>query len=274
MHRPDEAMRRLAAIAAVLSVVAISAAARASERLAVVLVVEGDSAMADGLTEIVIARLAEQRGNLIGLRELRGRMHSPTGGETVDDCLAAGRCLSELGEVSGAQRAVIGRMTRAKDGAWRLDLGLADTRAGTVTRRPPRDLPADTEGIVAGIRAAIDDLPPPEEPAKAAPAPAAAAPPPAVPAGTDLNLRSEPERSKPTGKHAIVGWTLAGLAGASFVTAAVLRYDAGLMPTGATRAETQADLEGKKTEARVATGLAIAGGVLAAVSVGVFVWRW
>ena len=196
---------------------------------------------------------------------------------------------------------------RTPDGAWLLNLGLANTQAGTVAWRAPRALPAETEGLFAGVRAAVDELLP-LAPRASAPAAGAddtdclglAAPPAPVPGSDDADLvglaappalaqGAAPPRalvtaasttpaepaSRPDGlNREIVGWGLVGLAAASFVTAAVLGHDAGALPTGATRADAQADLSRHEREAIAANVLWAAGGSLAVIGAGLLVWKW
>src|SRR3954464_15019254 len=99
-----------AALLALASLAAAAGPARAAERLAVVIIVEGEAATSDSLTEIAIAHLAESRSALVGLRELRGRLPAPADGRTFEACLAGGGCLAELGSAAGAQRALIGTL--------------------------------------------------------------------------------------------------------------------------------------------------------------------
>lgn len=258
-----------------LALLTSAGAARAGERLAVIFVVEGQPDVADSLTEIAIARLAEQRGDLVGTRELRGRLPAAPGGEPTEACLARGECLSALRETSGAQRAVIGRVTRAPQAAdgWLLDLGLADLGApegkAAVTWRPTRALPVETEQLYAGVRAAIDDLIPPQLPpvVVAAPAPAAVV-------TTPRPVDAPAVKDEPVRVGRVVALSLAGLAAASIATAIVMGNEASGTPVGATRGDMQADLGRREDLARGANILFAAGAALAVAAVGVFAWRW
>jgi hypothetical protein len=252
-----------------LALLASASAARASERLAVVFLVEGQPDVADSLTEIAIARLAEQRGDLVGTRELRGRIPAGPGGEPAEACLARGECLSALREASGAERAVIGRLTRTPEGPWRLELGLADLRPAegrpAVTWRAPESLPVETEQLYAGVRAAIDELIPPPLPPPA-PAPAVVA--------VQAPIAAPTAKEEPVRVSRVVAVSLAGLAAASIVTAIVLGNEANGTPEGSTRGEIQGDLQRRENLATGANVLFAAGGVLAVAAAGVFVWRW
>lgn len=68
-------MTRPAPLLAFLWVLGAAGLAEARERLAVLIVVDGDPVLADNLTEVVISKVAEGRDReLVGLRELRGRL--------------------------------------------------------------------------------------------------------------------------------------------------------------------------------------------------------
>jgi hypothetical protein len=269
---------RAATLLGGLALLASASAARASERLAVVFVVEGQPDMADSLTEIAIARLAEQRGDLVGTRELRPRLPATPSGETAEACVARGECLRALRDASGADRAIIGRLTRAPQAAdgWRLDLGLADLGApagegkAAVKWRPQSTLPVETEQLYAGVRAAIDELIPPRLPPPApAPAPTAAA---VVTAPVPANGPAPKAESVRTSHVVALG--LAGLAAASFATAIVLGTEASGTPVGATREDMQADLQRRENLATGTNVLLAAGAGLALAAAGVFIWRW
>jgi hypothetical protein len=263
-------MRNAAAALLALAALAAAGNARANERLAVVVLVDGEPATSDSLTEIAIAHLAETRGGLVGLRELRGRLPAAPDGRTLEACLAGGRCLAELGTAADAGRALVGTLTAAPDASWRLDLLLADTATGSVVKSTQRTLPRDPSPLADGLRAAIDELlPPPPPKVELAPPAPAPAPPSAV-----LVQPPGPPAVQPTSRATIAGLTLAGLAAASFVTAAVLGTIASSAPEGATRADAQADLRHRESEATVANGLFIASGALAVASAGVLIWAW
>jgi hypothetical protein len=258
------------AVTALLALVCLAAAgtARANDRLAVAILVEGEPATSDSLTEIAIAHLAETRGGLVGLRELRGRLPAAPDGRTLEACLAGGRCLAELGRAADAGRALVGTLAAAPDGSGRLELLLADTATAAVVKSTQRALPREPSALADGLRGAIDELLPPP------PAKVDLAPPPPAPPPVALVEAPRPPAVTPISRSTVAGLSLAGLAAASFVTAAVLGTMAGSAPEGATRADAQADLRHRETEAKVANGLWIAGGVLAAASTTVLIWRW
>src|SRR5204862_6445424 len=100
-------MRLIAATLSALALLAAGGVARAGEQLAVVILVEGEPATSDSLAEIAIAHLAESRGGLVGLRELRGRLPPAPDGRSLEACLGGGGCLADLGKAAGTQRALI-----------------------------------------------------------------------------------------------------------------------------------------------------------------------
>jgi hypothetical protein len=266
-----------------------SSRAEAADRLAVLILVEGDPSAADSLTEVVIAKLAETRGGLVGLRELRGRLARDGSGESIEACLAETACLAKLGREAGADRALIGMLSRAEaqsgaqSGAqsWALKLRLADLRTAATGASLERSLSSQTEPLIAGLTAAIDDLfrktmAPPARP----PQPAPAAPEPRPHDGpTSIGLASSsapgptpPPRATRTSTYVIVG--LAGLAVVSLGAAIVLGHSASTDAVGSTRGEAQKDLERRKDQAAVANGLFMASGALSAAAAGIVIWRW
>jgi hypothetical protein len=257
-------MKTTAATLLVLPLLAAAGTARGAEQLAVVILVDDEPATSDSLAEIAIAHLAESRGGLVGLRELRGRLPAAPDGRTLEACLGGGGCFIELGRASGAQKALIGTLAATPDDQWRLELSLADTQTGVVVQTTQRTLPRDFAPLADGLRAAIDELLPP-------PKLDLAPPPPPAP----IVVQSPgPPHVAPISRSTIVGLSFAAIATAAFVTAAVLGAIASSTPEGGTRADAQADLQRRQDQATASTALFIAGGALAAVSAGVLIWNW
>jgi hypothetical protein len=71
-----------------------------------------------------------------------------------------------------------------------------------------------------------------------------------------------------------VAYGTAALAVVAFSAAAVTGTIGAARPTGASRAEVQADVERREGYASVANGLLVTGGVLAGVSIVTFVVPW
>jgi hypothetical protein len=250
-----------------LALLAAAAPARAEERLAVVVLVEGDPAMSDSLAEIAIAHLAESRGGLVALRELRGRLPTAPDGGNLETCLARGGCLTELGRAADASRALVGTLAPGpQEGTLRLVLSLGDTQAATVLQSTERALPRDPAPLADGLRTAIEELlPPPPKVVLTPPAPAPQ---------TVVIQSPGPPHVAPMARSTIVGISLAGLAAASLVTAAVLGATGSSAPEGATREQAQNDLHRRETLVAGANILFVAGGALAAASAGVLIWHW
>jgi hypothetical protein len=255
------------AIAALLALTSFTAAgtARAAEQLAVVILVEGEPAQSDSLAEIAIAHLAESRGGLVGLRELRGRLPAAPDGGSLEACLARGECIPELGHAAGAQRALVGTLKPTPSNEWQLELSLADTASAAIVQRTQRTLPRDFAPLADGLRAAIDELlpPPPPKVDLSAPTPA------------PVVIQTPPQTPvQPISRATIAGISLAGVAVAALVTGAVLGAVGSSAAEGTTRADAQNDLNTRTREVQVANGLFVAGGVLAVASATVLIWRW
>jgi hypothetical protein len=270
-----------AGVAAALLLSAIATPAMARERLAVLMVAGGDPALADDLTEVAIAVLAEGRDReLVGMRELRGRLAGILPEEGLGTCLDEPECLARIGVASGAERAVVGRLHPSGDG-HRIDLSLIELRTAVTLSRVSASVPGSggIDRLVAAIREVVSELlapavvpvqaPLPLPAALAAPAPASA------PAATALSLapvRQEPARPGRWVPYAGIAAT--ALAAISFSAAAVTGTIAREDPVGSTRALAQDDLERRKGYATAANGLMAAGVVLSAAACAAFVWWW
>jgi hypothetical protein len=280
-------LRQLAALA-LLAAAGAPRPAAARERMAVLIAVPGDRALADDLTEVAISIVAERSDReLVGMRELRGRLAGvvPDGG--LADCVASVACLAQVGAVAGAQQAVVGTL-RPDGGAYALSLSLTDMRTGESTARRSRAAPVDLPGLVAALRDGLRDL------FEAGAAPAAAAEPPApqpppmstapplppapamvAPAIPNLDLARHDEPARPrfgTPAVAYVGLGASALAAVAF-SAAVIRGEEGTGKlSGNTRAEMQMDLQHRKDEAHQANVLLVVGGALTVVAGAALTW--
>jgi hypothetical protein len=285
-------VRRARAPLAALVLLAAAGAARpavARERLAVLIAVAGDRALADDLTEVAISIVAERSDReLVGTRELRGRLAGvvPDGG--LADCVARPACLAQVGAVAGADQAVIGTLRR-DGGAYALTLSLTDMRTGESAAHHARAAPTDLPGLVAALRDGLRDLferaaapaaaepeapAPPSPIASAAPPPLSASPP-AAPAGPALDLatHAEPGRAGPgTPAVAYVGLGASLLATVAFSAAAIRGEEATGKLAGDTRAEMQMDLQHRKDEAGQANTLLVIGGALTVAAAAALAW--
>src|SRR4051812_15774052 len=151
-------LKARAVIAAALLLPAATTPAMARERLAVLMVAEAEPALADDLTEVAIAALAERRDReLVGTRELRGRLAgvSPEGG--LGACLDRPDCLARVGAAANADRAVIGRVRASGDG-HQLDLALTEMRTAEILARVTTTVPAGMDPLIAAVRAGVNQL--------------------------------------------------------------------------------------------------------------------
>jgi predicted RNA-binding Zn ribbon-like protein len=246
--------------------------ASARERLVVLVVAEQASELADDLTELVIANLAERRDReLVGMRELSGRLGEILPAEGLGACIETPACLARLGDAAGAAEALIAKVSRQGDG-YLLDLALMDTRNARSEARAATAVAPGFPQLVIALRASIDEL----FAAKlqgARPLPAAVpvaalafASPPAIATET------VPPRSRPWRPYA--GAVALGLAAVSFSAAAVTGTIGTQESTGSTRAMAQADLERRGGYTTVANGLLVAGTVLTAAACAAFVGWW
>jgi hypothetical protein len=253
----------------------VASPAFARDRLAV-LMIAGDPALADNLVEVAIAHLTK-RGDweLVGERELRGRLAEilPAGG--LGACVAQPSCLAALGAAAQAPRVVLGDVARSGD-AFVVDLTLANTQTGATEARSSTTIPADEPRLIAAIRGGIDDLLPPKSPPPRGPAltviPAAPAEPAPRPS---LELRRYddvpvvrrgsvlPYVGSGAGAVAVISFSAAAVTG-SFATAAL---------TPGTRAQMQADLHRRDDYATTANILIGTGTVFAVVAAVAF-YRW
>ena len=86
-----------------ICVLAAARPASARERLAVLVVAEQEPALADDLTEVVIADLAEHGDReLVGMRELRSRLGDVLPAAGLGACVEDSGCLVRLGGAAAA----------------------------------------------------------------------------------------------------------------------------------------------------------------------------
>jgi hypothetical protein len=276
-----------AVLLAVLTICATPRRASARERLAVLVVAEGDPGLSDRLTEVAISGLAERRDrDLVGLRELRRRLAGVVPDDDYAACLARAACVAEVGAAAGAQQVVIGT-GRRHEGQFTLDLALADTQTGAILARASRTAAADAAALISAVHDGVDALfaAEPATPAAdaAAPAPAAppitleAPPPDRAPAraGLDLTQQGQPSPDRRRASWAAyLGLGATTLAAVSFSAAAVRGGMATGKPVGATRVEVQADLDRRREYATQANTLLVAGSLLTATAAVAFLWWW
>lgn len=266
-------LKVLAGLAAAMLLSATSASAMARERLVVLMAAGSDAALADDLTEVAIATLAERSDReLVGTRELRGQLADvlPEGG--LATCLERVECLARIGVLAAAARAVTGRVHPDGKG-HELELALVETRTGEVLGHVSTAVPAGMDPLIAAMRAGVGRLLPLDMTAThAAPTSVALAARPPEPAGPVSLVAKAPEPVRPHAWVPYAGGGAAVLAAVAFSGAAVTGTIAREDPVGDTRVVAQADLDHRKQYATTANELLIAGAVLSTAAAAAFIW--
>jgi hypothetical protein len=291
-------LRVLAGAGALSAFAAFAAPSVAAPDRLAVLTTADDDALADNLAEVAISHLAKRRGwELVGARELRRRLPEALSSESLRACLARPVCLTTIGRVANAGRAVIGDVRRDGDG-WRIELSITDLRTGVVGPHFEETVSASDVGLIAAIRQGLDELfsrsaapaaPPSTAPAAPLPAVPPAAPSPSLalrgdgegalgraarPAALDLSLEA---RASPERRGSLLPYLGVGAAAAAVVSfsAAVVTGSFATAPLmGITRGERQADLQRHDEYAAAANVLLGAGTAFALVAVGSFYRLW
>jgi hypothetical protein len=285
--------RRVVVGAGVLSAMAASAApgVAAPDRLAV-LTTADDDALADNLAEVAISHLARRGGwELVGARELRGRLPETQSSQSLRACLVQPACRTAVATAASAGRAVIGDIRREGE-SFRIDFSLADLRTGAVGARFEETIAASDVGLIAATRAGLDELfaparppAPPAAPASPPPVPAASRPTlavasldgptaaPSPPAAVDLSRDVTTASTRGASSLPYVGAGAAAAAVVSFSAAAVTGYLATSPLIQGSRKDQQDDLRRHDEYAATANVLLGAGTVFAAIAV-VTLYRW
>jgi hypothetical protein len=252
--------------------------AGAADRVAVVVLAENptDAALAENLGEVAIARLAENgSGELVGVRELDRLLQRDHDRKDLATCMSEPACFVHLREELGIALVVAGKLRR--EGVFiTLDLALLDAATGTQRHRVLRTSKEEVTELVRATRASVAELlafstapgvPPPAR------APILTLPVPRLAAARSVSIpaRPSPQQPPPMSLRAAVGYGSGALSVLVLSAAAVVGTWAEQEPSGATRRETQMDLERGRSLASTANVLWISGGVLAVVSVIAFV---
>jgi PEGA domain len=299
---------------AALAAGAQAAPARAAEAIGVIIVAatEGDRALADNLTEVAMARIAETPGRtLVGTAELRRRLGAETGTD-VTACLERQPCLGRVAASLGVNRLISG-VVRAERTRFFLSLNLTDVTPGR--ERPPffRQVDGSLADLIRAAQLGVDHLLDPRrapgrlrvislpEGARVTiedrvlgttPIVSGALAPGAyrvrveadrrfpwrsvieLPPGGQIDLRLN-ERDLPPRRMWVpyVAYGSAGAAVLSVGTGAAFGILARMTPAGETREQAQMDFKRRTTYGHMATGLLVSGAVLGAVS-AVVSWRY
>jgi hypothetical protein len=275
--------------------------------------VEKDAALADNLTEVAMARIAETPGRtLAGAIELRRRA-DVEGGRNVSACLEQPACLGRVGVSLGVSRLVTGAV-RSDDHRFFLSLNLTDLSTSRVQARFFRQVDGNVADLIRAVQDGVDELLNPKR------------------APGRLRVLSQPEGARVTVDDNYLGTTplvsgeivpgphrvrvemerrfpwkslvevspgrsvelalgpndlrprrtwapyvaYGGGVGAalSLSSGAIFGTLAEVTPSGTTRDEAQMDLGRRRTYGRIGTSLLVSGAVLAAVSALVFCTHW
>ena len=130
----------------------------ASEAIGVIIVAtrDADATVADNLTEVAMARIAETPGRtLLGTAELRRRLGAESGRD-LTSCLERQACLFRAAVSLGVNRLVTGAI-RAEPGRFFLNLNLTDVTPGR--QRPPffRQV-GSLADLIRAAQQGVDDL--------------------------------------------------------------------------------------------------------------------
>jgi hypothetical protein len=259
-------------------VLAAARAAASNDRLAVLVVVEGDPALSDNLTEVAISRLAQRRDSLlVGLREVRDSLGDILVEPGIGACVEQPACLARLGAATRAESALIGDVRR-ESAQFVVRLFLVNTQTAAREAEFTTTVPDDMKQLIASIRTGVVSL---FEPKTAPPvASAPPQPPPPLP-GLRENATPPPPvllpgEAKPAARNrwlTLVGYGAGGMAVVALSAAVVTGIEATGTPTGADRPETERDLGRREGYATVANALFIAAGALALTACAAFLWR-
>ena len=273
---------------------------------------DAETALADELSEVAIARLAEQPGReLVGLLEFRSRLGTDWRRATV--CIHDPTCLGGVGVSLGAGTVLTGAVGK-QSGRFALSLALVNVETGRTDARFFRETDSTVPALLRTLHEGLDDLlrprPPPGRLRVQSDPPGtrvlldeaylgltpldgqAITPGPhrlrlehkgyfplaldvAVASGQEIQIGADSGRLRRRRT-----WAPAAAYGAG--VAAVLCLGAGLVfgviaegePSGATRADAQSDLETRKHYAHTANGLLAGGAVLSLSSIALFVFNW
>jgi hypothetical protein len=151
-------MKRLG-VALSLAVTISAAPARAAEKLAVMVLAtaEHDAELADNLTEVIIARVAQRGGvEIAGKEEFRARL-GVEGERRTQACLDDIACLGRAAVSLGVRRIVAGSVgTRGKQ--FLFNLNLDNVESGRVEARVFRLVEGGVEDLIHAVQEANDEL--------------------------------------------------------------------------------------------------------------------
>ena len=257
-------------VAAMLPAATVAAAA---DRTAVFIAsgTGADAALGDNLSEVAIAKLAEQSpGEWVGTRELRRWLDKSGETGSVPACISRASCLRRLGAGLGVSKLISGRVLADHD-QFTIALTLLDVHSGLVEATSTKRARGDLDQVIRGVQDAVTDLLKPKLPMPRLEL-SVAGQPAAVATGERFGETEGAGRPEPRWPFYL------GLGGAaatvlSLSAAGLFGVLASEEPTGATRADQQRDLAVRDAYAGAANMLLIVGGTLGAASIALFTWQ-
>jgi hypothetical protein len=152
-------VRTPVALVAALAVAWTAAPVRAAEAIGVIIVAtrDADANLADNLTEVAMARIAETPGRtLLGTAELRRRLGAGSGRD-LTSCLERQACLGRAAVSLGVSRLVTGAI-RAEPARFFLNLNLTDVTPGR--QRAPffRQVDGSLADLIRAAQQGVDEL--------------------------------------------------------------------------------------------------------------------
>jgi hypothetical protein len=133
-------------------------AATATTAIAVLLLPSGgvDAAVADALTELLIAAVAE-RGNttIVGKEEFQAQLGQ--GDASTAECLESVTCLGRIGVALGVREVIAGTIGHHGT-TWAFALNRIDLRTGVTEGRVFREVEGDLGAVVHTLPESVDDL--------------------------------------------------------------------------------------------------------------------
>jgi hypothetical protein len=307
---------RIWAVIAALLVTAPAIAARAAEKMAVLVLAtsEKDADLADNVTEMIIASIAQKGGfEITGKEEFRARLGIQND-QRGQACLDDNNCLARTAVSLGVRRIVTGNVGRRGNRQYLFSLGLVNVETGKTDNRVFRLIEGSQDDLISAVQAGTEELFRPKvEPGRIQVA--------SQPKGARVSIdnaylgitplisgtllpglhhvRVEADDSFPWSSNVEVmsgqdlgvkltednlqrrrGWptraavTTGSLAALSFGAGAFLGVLSGLNTTGNTRTEAKDNLVEKKGLARDANIAFIAGAVLSTATLALVISYW
>lgn len=158
--RALSAGRLASLIAALIAVTAPAVAARATEKMAVLVLAtsDKDADLADNVTEMIIAAVAQRGGfEIAGKEEFRARlgMQSDQKGQA---CLDDNNCLARTAVSLGVRRIVTGNVGRRAARQYLFSLGLVNVETGKTDNRVFRLIEGSENDLIAAVQGGTEEL--------------------------------------------------------------------------------------------------------------------